>query len=110
MKELKNNITTRGPDSFTIYGLPSPKNRQKVIEEVAREFEAFFIREFLNNSFQMSGELSEKYGYFYKEIIIDTLSRTSSFGIKDFLKRAIEDQLESIQHGYIKGKNKSGRF
>lgn len=99
-----------GPNSFSIYGLPSPKNRVKVIEEVAKEFESFFIREFLNNSFQMSGELSEKYGYFYKEIIIDTLSRTSSFGLKDFLRKAIENQLEAVQRGYIKGKNKVGKF
>ncbi|MCS7213174.1 MAG: hypothetical protein NZ927_02995 [Candidatus Calescibacterium sp.] len=93
------------PDSFTVYRLPSPKKSRQVVKEVAKDFEAFFIREFLKDSLQISGELSEKYGYFYKEIIIDVLSRSSSFGIKDFFEKAIENQLEAMQRGYITKKN-----
>lgn len=100
--EIKN---VYGPDSFTVYRLPSPKKSKQVVEEVAKDFEAFFIREFLKNSLEISGELSEKYGYFYREIIIDVLSRSSSFGIKEFFKKAIENQLEAMQKGYITKKN-----
>lgn len=99
----------KGPGSFTIHRVPSPKNKDLVVEEVARDFEAFFIREFLKNSLQMSGELSEKYGYFYKEIVVDTLARNMTFEIKDILKRAIENQLEAMQSGYIR-KKKLGTF
>lgn len=98
-----------GPQTFGLYNLPSPKNKKDVIDKVAEEFEAFFIREFLKNSFEMSGEFSEKYGYFYRELIVDTLSHISSFGIKDFLKKAIENQLEAMQRGYIT-KKKIGEF
>jgi Rod binding domain-containing protein len=90
--------------------LPRSSDRQKVIDDVCSEFESFFIKEFLKNAFVMSGELAQNYGYFYKEIVLDTLSRTSSVGIKDFLKKAIENNLEFIQNGYIKKKSSIGRF
>ncbi|GBD03997.1 hypothetical protein HRbin19_01303 [bacterium HR19] len=99
------------PSPLCVDCLPRPSDRQRVIDDVCSEFESFFVKEFLKDAFVMSGELAESYGYFYKEIVLDTLSRTSSFGIKDFLKKAIENNLEFIQNGYIrKKKNSIGRF
>ncbi len=90
-------------NSMCIDCVPSYKDKDAVLTEAAKEFESFFIREFLNLSFEMSGELGERYGYFYKEIIFDVLSRHISFGLSDFIKKALENQFQVIEKGYIKG-------
>ena len=89
--------------------LPTPREKKKVIENVAREFEAFFLKEFLKTALPQSGELQKKYGYFYREIIVDTLAKTSSFGVADFLKKAIEQNLEAMERGFIRKRN-FGKF
>jgi len=90
--------------------LPKPSQRGKVIDEVAREFETFFVKEFLKDALVMSGELSEKYGYFYKDLVVETLARSADFGISDMLKKAISNNLEFLNKGFISsGKQKISR-
>jgi hypothetical protein len=93
--------------------LPKPSQKEKVIDEVSREFEVFFVKEFLKDALVMSGELSEKYGYFYKDIVIETLARSANFGVSDMLKKAISNNLEFLSKGFItseKQKISRGKF
>ncbi len=89
--------------------LPKPSQKDKVIDEVSREFEVFFVKEFLKDALVMSGELSEKYGYFYKDIVVETLARSANFGISEMLKKAISNNLEFLSRGFINEKQKISR-
>ncbi len=113
MRELKSQTKTRfsiqNPDTaYDIRSLLISKNRDKIIDKIATEFESFFTRELLKNSFKI--QAMENYGYFYHELIFDILSKTSSFGVREYLKEAIMLQIEAMQNGFIRTKSSIGKF
>lgn len=106
--QIRTSSIKQNPDTvYNLHSILNSKDKEKTIDKVATEFESFLVRELLKNSFKI--QAMGNYGYFYHELIFDILSKTSSFGVKEYIKDAIRLQFEAMQNGFIK-KSSIGNF